>query len=806
MSSSYANDLAYQPPRTLQRQPSRWRLRLSRFLRGQRRSKGLNNDPLSPSPPRLAPIGSTGPKVEYGNIAADFASLRFDEKGGLGDFDLSFDTRGDFKGFQQKREVSGGSEREPETKKLAVEVKRPSKSAAGERGSRHISNAPSIDLPRDELDVEKGFFDAWLLNAVQEGKIPDIKDDDKTQTGTVVKRKSVTTRTPIASQFATVGPPIASQFSTTTRPTSIALSTREKPVLVSTGGITGSPTGSKRKMDDEAPTSPSKRGSIIRNGMSSPVSPTTKVEGPAKVDVFPNQPALRQSVDLSQDNIRKECLASKRLSSDLDDVRSMNLSVASKRYSVGSDLGSETTRRTSVTSKCMSIGSAVPAEAYKVEYQRPSVVASLVDSETASTASTSPTLAASTSSLSSAKRFEIKTTSLLTPVTRATADKQAREVSSTISRINNGAMAPPALTPRSISDTHSIKSESERTSKRRVSQPSIRNSYADGSRSGSPVGNSRTPTPEPGQYPEPTARARRPSSRLSDRMSWLRELDEASGKQTGRDFVFRKLEGGVAAKLAAFETKKSGTTGGTQTPNGTGISIGRSRSNSITSRQSSSELYGIESNRLTRRSTTETPGSISNVVNDDFKQKLESMTGNMADKISKGPQPGQSASTNVRGPAAMAAARRKIPQDVLDFIALSGVDAEIAINEYMQQGTLGRTKEWDHDEILRQIETMDIHEPKSSGPNATKEKDAKLEIPAVVVPTMKPAELILVQTKDEAKVEPAIPTPIREEVVSPTTGTLKDGSKTENVEIPTKPEPEAVETQSFNPAALPMFG
>lgn len=801
MSAIHASDLA--PSRTLQRQPSRWRLRLSRFLRGQRRAKELNAQTLSRSPPRLAPISSTASTFQYGNIADDFARLKFDEKGDLGSFDLDFDTTGDFRGFQQKREVSGGSEREPEIdNNLKVDLKqRPSKSAAGERTSRHISSAPSIDLPRDELDVDKGFLDSWLSNAVQEGKLSDAKGDEKlSQAGTVIKRQSMQTRTPIASQFATVAPPIASQFSTS-RPTSMAISTKEKLTFDGTETY-GSP-GQKRKAEEDAPTSPSKRGSVVHTGMTTLPSSTAKHDTGMKSEVLTHAASTRQSVDLSHSNSRHNSTAGKRLSVNIDDMRSRNLSVASKRHSMGSDIGSETTHRTSIGSKRLSVGSMVPAEARQIEYQKPTSVPSLIDSETTSTASTSPTMAGSISSLSSNKRFEVKTASLLTPVSRTSTDKQVVPVANTLPRFNGSSMPPPSAPLRAGGDRRvaiegfsSSAIADDRARSRRIPHSPITNNYLDGSRSGSPVSHSRSTTPEPSHHSEVMPRVRRTSSRLSDRMSWLRELDEASGKQTGRDFVFRKMEGGVAAKLAAFETKKSGAISGTQIPSGAGVTMAPSRSNSITSRQSSSEMYGIESNKLNRRSMTEAPGSVSNLVNDDFKQKLESMTGNLADKISKGPQSGQAVVANARGPAAMAAARKKIPQDVLDFIALSGADPEVAINEYLQQGNqFGKTKHWDHEEILKQIDDLETFQPKSI--HDTPIKDKPMELPVVpVVPDIssKPIELKMATADKDDKIEPSVPTPICEEVVSPATGTFK--TKTQTMQPSVQAPAENLPTQS----------
>jgi len=281
-------------------------------------------------------------------------------------------------------------------------------------------------------------------------------------------------------------------------------------------------------------------------------------------------------------------------------------------------------------------------------------------------------------------------------------------------------------------------------------------------------------------------------------MSWLRELEDANAKQTGRDFVFRKMEGGVAAKLAAFENKASGGTSGAVTPAG-----GRmSRSNSITSRVSSSEHYGIEGGRLSRRTTTDQPGNVSDVVDASFKKKLEGLTGTLANKIQ---QQGGETATSVRGPAAMAAARKKIPQDVLDFISLSGIDPEVAINEYLQTGALGKTKDWEHDEVLRQIGDLEHHTPKSPRspqPQATEEKaevkagDDKKNAGQPEEVKEEPATPQVVETKESTAAAPVM-SPVIEESIKDATSPTKDAAAAEEVkpvEVTSTPDIKEVPT------------
>jgi hypothetical protein len=304
-------------------------------------------------------------------------------------------------------------------------------------------------------------------------------------------------------------------------------------------------------------------------------------------------------------------------------------------------------------------------EAQKVEYKKPTYAPKLVNSETASLASKEATPPMPS------KRFEVKTDSLLKPVTSN--DKTARQVSETIGRINSntiGASVPPLESGKAPQ-----KPDDERAS-RRLSQTSVRMNLFE----------ARSQTPD---Y-APRPREPRASSRVSERMSWHKDFEDAT-KNPGRDFVFKKLEGGVAAKLAQLEGKQ---------PPG-----GLSRSNSTVSR--SSDMYSIEAgnSRIARRGTLEgesRPGNISNVVDGSFKQKLENVTGNIAERVQK------ASSSDLRGLGILTTKNAVgVPQDVLDLIALSGVDQEAAINEYLQRNKLGKTKTWDLDEVQKQIKEAD---------------------------------------------------------------------------------------------------
>ena len=323
----------------------------------------------------------------------------------------------------------------------------------------------------------------------------------------------------------------------------------------------------------------------------------------------------------------------------------------------------------------------------------------------------------------------MRTDALLKPVSSTSAAATAREVSAAISRINSGHMATPSLsrTPseasaaagarRSVTDGARAPDGSREPS-RRFSQPALRNSYhaaeaggVDYSAGAPVVGRgagraqrSRTPTPT-----DAGGRPRRPSSglgdRLSSRMSWLRELEESSGRAaTGRDYVFGKLQGGVAAKLAALEHKGVAAVAAPADAARAGRCRGpsRARATSAPARRTASRPRPSCARRAA--AAEKAPGSIAGVVDDGFKRRLEGSLKAAQEQQEKAAAQGKPADPAAGSRVArMAAARRRVPGDVLELIALSGVDEEVAINEYLQHGNLGRTRTWDHEEVMRQV-------------------------------------------------------------------------------------------------------
>lgn len=118
----------------------------------------------------------------------------------------------------------------------------------------------------------------------------------------------------------------------------------------------------------------------------------------------------------------------------------------------------------------------------------------------------------------------------------------------------------------------------------------------------------------------PTYRPRRVSgAKMADRMAWLRELeDKSSGKGSpGRAAMYKNLQGGVADKLARFESSNKDT----------GLNL--KRTTSVSSRMSTfNDAYGIENatgKRLSKAST----------MDEEFRRKLEEVAEKAKKRIDK---------------------------------------------------------------------------------------------------------------------------------------------------------------------------
>jgi hypothetical protein len=220
--------------------------------------------------------------------------------------------------------------------------------------------------------------------------------------------------------------------------------------------------------------------------------------------------------------------------------------------------------------------------------------------------------------------------------------------------------------------------------------------------------------------------ARRDSSggTTASRLAWIKSLEENAGKNPGRDMVFQKVQGSVAAKLAKFEQQNM--------PPPASVA----RSNSTVSR--SSESYSIEAGSSfvgKRSSYAESPASTaatSNTVltnfDEGFRAKMESLAGSLVDKATKDKE-------NEMGPKgasmklqeATNSKSTRLPKDVIDIINLSGTDAEVAINDFVGHGNLGRTRTLEDD-----LKRISIHDtPAAPAAQTTKPKPRLFTTPTM---------------------------------------------------------------------------
>lgn len=150
--------------------------------------------------------------------------------------------------------------------------------------------------------------------------------------------------------------------------------------------------------------------------------------------------------------------------------------------------------------------------------------------------------------------------------------------------------------------------------------------------------------PPPSRNTSTASANRRSSSRISgDRLSWVRSLEDNNPRLNSQEGkVFRKLEGGVAAKLAKFEQQKN-TSAPASFVNGNKVA----RSDSSNSRTSDGTGSFVPPN-LTRRTTIESTSNgspslapatektaVMTKFDESFQQKMELLAGSLADKADK---------------------------------------------------------------------------------------------------------------------------------------------------------------------------
>jgi hypothetical protein len=788
MSTTYTYTPTNPAPRRAGGPGVSWRHRLARWFRLRRKQQAAL--PASAQgPPRLG-LGPIGDDLRFrggtgsGSLVGDLSSLKFDDRGSLQDFKLSFDASSDLPrltgGASAARAVGSGSM-----------SKRPPQSAKSV-GAR--ADVPSIDLPTMQ---DGGFLDTWLKQTDRERKEKEREAKERERRAAEKARRE------------------AEEAESRRKAAEARAAAEAAKQDADDGGR------SKRWSTASDPRANWAHGPAAKRARGSDIAEPPPLAPPkTRPDAARQMPA--------QPTVTNAFIMAAVTSAPGSQARpaswrhSTDASAIAPPVPVGTRSGSGTTtslRRLSAASTQSSAthgtGSETPGG---VSAGRPS-------------------------------RFEVRTDALLKPVSSTSAAATAREVSATISRINTGSMAaaPAAALSRTSSEasaaaaaagarrtvTDSVKAlhkpDGSREPSRRFSQPAIRNSYhaetpAGGVgvdyASGAPVvveapgarSRSRTPTPTA----DVGGRPRRPSSQLSDRlsnrMSWLRELEDGTGRAaTGRDYVFNKLQGGVAAKLAALENK-----GTAVVPAAAVAGAGIPRSESRASNVSASEAYGIEAAPIVRSGTAaapeKAPGSIADVVDDGFKRRLE---GSLKAAQEQQEKAAASASSKPDLAAAgshvarMAAARKRVPRDVLDLIALSGVDEEVAINEYLQHGNLGRTKTWDHEEIMRQV-AAEAGETKAEKVEAKPEvkPEQKVEAKAAEKVEEKPAAVqeakavAPVEQKPEDKPEEKTEEP----AVAVAVAVETPAAEAVKVEGPAVTEPApAADSEEFKAAALPAL-
>ena len=305
------------------------------------------------------------------------------------------------------------------------------------------------------------------------------------------------------------------------------------------------------------------------------------------------------------------------------------------------------------------------------------------------------------------RRHEVKMDGLLKPV-GSSENPAARKVAQHIESLNSSTTVPRSNpnTPlielhkrSSLADTRQAllakASESSQNGLPALYVPN-RDSSLRHSRSIQPDSNQRfsTPLPLENVMAPPADRdtgagssAHRASStsRVAERLAWARQLEDKN-QNPGRDMVFQKLNGGVAAKLARFESQR--TQGAGPKP----------RANSTTSR--ASEGYNIEPG-YKRVSMVESPtaasGSVMTNFNDNFRAKMESLAGTLADKAQGKDTTEKIAGSSARHswqPTSSSASRGRIAisRALTDMIKLTGADTEVTVNDYVGHGNFGRSR------------------------------------------------------------------------------------------------------------------
>jgi hypothetical protein len=412
-------------------------------------------------------------------------------------------------------------------------------------------------------------------------------------------------------------------------------------------------------------------------------------------------------------------------------------------------------------------------------------------------------------------KHEVKAVSLLKPVD-SSEHTTSRNLAQTIERLNSNKRhsMPPSI-PSELANRRSVADIKDSLAHRSVSSPQERRLSLQPA----------SPVAIPSASPSILALPSRTSTRLSDRLTWIRELEEGNNNSNnpGRDFVLKNVQGGVADKLAKFEGKQ--------------LNGSLTRTNSTISRISSVDAYGIESSHVSiksRASTVDTSNRASSVFtnfDESFRGKMEMLAGAFADRTQEESAGREKSSSRVSSKFIPVTATGNsettiLSQEVIDSTTLCDGDQENVINDIVNHRNISRTLSSNGSNAIQQLNNAansSLTELPLSyinkRPSSSEKKSKSAPIPIQVEsPPRKPKPSN--PNANVTSVPPAMPMRTAMDINSPPHDSVFDALRIEVIPLtkdeqrypasPTKSEGgvEKVEshaTPKFNPAALPLF-
>ena len=404
-------------------------------------------------------------------------------------------------------------------------------------------------------------------------------------------------------------------------------------------------------------------------------------------------------------------------------------------------------------------------------------------------------------------KHNVKAVSLLKPVD-SSEHRSTRNLADTIERLNSNKRhsMPPSISNELV-NRRSVADIRESSAQRSVSSPLERRF-------------SLQPAPPVAAPPASSSTQvllKRTSARLSDRLEWIRELEEgrSSSKNPGRECVLKNIQGGVADKLAKFEGKQ--------------LHGNLTRTNSTVSRISSVDAYGVDSSHvsiMSRASTVDTSNRASSVFtnfDESFRGKMEMLAGTLADKTqeeSSGKEklPAKVTSKFVPVTATSGSSEMTIlPQEVIDFATFCDSTSENKINYIPNHSNAFQQRNAATNSALTELPLSHINKRTSSIEKKSRLASTPIQVepPPRKYKTSNPCVKV-------ASVPPAMPTritmntnssPLDSMVDSLSTETIplaKDGQRQNYSASPMKFEGDAERVESpttpkFNPAVLPLY-